>query len=91
MTSLPESADSYRKLGQLLTDTGLDPTAAQHASLYASASGADLPALASTTLRVPSVRHDQHVFRFRNARHLADYITTIPKYRLGPLAGAPAC
>jgi SAM-dependent methyltransferase len=86
---ITKSADSYRELDQLLTDTGLDPGAEQRPSLYASACGAELPALVATALRVATVRHDQHVFRFRDAHHLADYLTTIPKYRLGALVGAP--
>ncbi|MFD0683730.1 class I SAM-dependent methyltransferase [Actinomadura fibrosa] len=86
---ITKSADSYRELDQLLAHTGLDTDATRRPSLYASANSANLPTLTATALDVTTVLHDRHVFRFRDANHLADYLTTIPKYHLGHLQGAP--
>lgn len=86
---ITKSADSYRELDQLLAHTGLDADATRRTSLYLSASGADLPALTAASMNVTTVLHDLHVFRFRDASHLADYLTTIPKYQLGHLHGDP--
>lgn len=85
---ITKSADSYRELDQLLARTGLDPGATRRPSLYASASGTALPALTAASMNVIKVRRDLHVFRFRDADHLADYLTTVPKYQLGHLDGA---
>jgi SAM-dependent methyltransferase len=86
-----KSADSYHELDELLVATGLDPDATARPSLYATASSTLLPAQAATALTLETVTHDRHVFCFSDARHLADYLTTVPKYRLGgPLRTDPA-
>ena len=87
---ISKSADSYYELDQLMVDNGLDAGATRRPSLYAAASGEDLPALAAASLNMVLVLRDPHVFRFRDARHLADYLVTIPKYRLGHLRDDPA-
>jgi SAM-dependent methyltransferase len=85
-----KSADSYQELDQLLTYTGLDPGATTRPSLYATAPGVLLPAQAASAFTVQTVINDRHVFRFRDARHLADYLTTVPKYHLAdPLHANP--
>lgn len=76
-----KSADSYRELDQLLVDTGLDPGALDRPSLYESVHGGNLPELAANVLTVEQVQHDRHTFVFRDAAHLADYLSTVPKYR----------
>ncbi len=86
-----KSADSYHELDELLATTGLDPDAPGRPSLYATAHGSILPTLTAATLLVVEVTSDQHVFRFRDARHLAEYLITVPKYQLTPpLQAAPA-
>jgi SAM-dependent methyltransferase len=87
---ISKSGDSYQELDQLMVDTGLDTDATRRPSLYAAASGEDLPTLAAASLNVVLVLRDPHVFCFRDARHLADYLVTIPKYQLGDLRGDPA-
>ncbi|GAA3509250.1 class I SAM-dependent methyltransferase [Actinomadura keratinilytica] len=79
-----KSADSYHQLDHLLTVTGLDSGATTRPSLYAAADSRRLPALCSNVLTVEAVLHDQHVFLFRDAAHLADYLVTVPKYQLPP-------
>jgi ubiquinone/menaquinone biosynthesis C-methylase UbiE len=86
-----KSADSYHELDELVSSIGLDPDATRHPSLYATAHSTTLPTLAATALAVADVISDHHVFRFRDARHLAEYLSTVPKYRLGePLRTDPA-
>ncbi|MGH3871542.1 MAG: class I SAM-dependent methyltransferase [Pseudonocardiaceae bacterium] len=86
-----KSADSYHELDELLAATGLDPDAACRPSLYATAHGTVLPILTAATLSVVEVTSEQHVFRFRDALHLAEYLMTVPKYQLAPpLQDAPA-
>jgi len=63
--------------------------------LYESAHGQILPALAAPSLHVSRVVRDRHVFRFRDAAHVAAYLVTVPKYQLrasatGPLLTAEA-
>lgn len=85
-----KSADSYHELDDLVAATGLDPAATHRRSLYETADSARLPALTATALTVQAVLHDRHVFRFRNAHHLAEYLITVPKYQLPePLRTAP--
>ncbi|WP_395107576.1 class I SAM-dependent methyltransferase [Actinomadura sp. SCN-SB] len=85
-----KSADSYHELDELLAATGLDPHATTRPSLYASASSTVLPAQVATALTVESVISDHHVFCFRDARHLAAYLSTVPKYELAaPLRSDP--
>lgn len=79
---ISKSTDSYRELDLLLADSGLDPDAAHRPSLYEAASGETLPELAATALTVETVLHDQHVFEFHNATHLAEYLVTVPKFDL---------
>lgn len=76
-----KSADSYHELDGLIARTGLDPEATGHPSLYQSAHGEALPGLVASALRVRAVIRDRHVFRFRNADHVAEYLITVPKYR----------
>ncbi|MBV9448245.1 MAG: methyltransferase domain-containing protein [Streptosporangiaceae bacterium] len=77
-----KSADSYHELDKLLVTTGLDPDATRRPSLYETADSARLPELTATALTVQAVLHDRHVFRFRDAHHLADYLITVPKHQL---------
>lgn len=89
-----KSADSYRELDRLVAAIGLDSDAMHRPSLYGTADSTRLPALVAEAIgetRNVEVLHDRHVFRFRDAAHIADYLATIPKYRLPPsLMGAPA-
>lgn len=87
---ISKSADSYQELDQLMVGTGLDVDATRRPSLYEAASGEDLATLAAALLNVVLVLRDPHVFRFRDARHLAAYLVTIPKYQLGDLRDDPA-
>jgi ubiquinone/menaquinone biosynthesis C-methylase UbiE len=77
-----KSADSYREIDQLITDTGLDPDAARRHSLYTSFHSAIAAEITATRLRVVQVVHQQHVFQFAGLEHLATYLTTTPKYQL---------
>lgn len=77
-----KAADSYHELDDLVAATGLDPAATHRRSLYETADSARLPALTATALTVQAVLHDRHVFRFRDAPHLAEYLITVPKYQL---------
>jgi ubiquinone/menaquinone biosynthesis C-methylase UbiE len=86
---------AYHELDILVAATGLDPQAAGRPSLYESAHGQVLPALAAPSLHVSRVVRDRHVFRFRDAAHVAAYLVTVPKYQLrgsatGPLLTADA-
>jgi SAM-dependent methyltransferase len=86
-----KSADSYRELDALLAATGLDPRAADRASLYATAHSGNLAGLAGPAMDVVLVEHEQHTFTFRDLGHAADYLSTSPKYHLPPgLYGNPA-
>ncbi|MGW9205689.1 class I SAM-dependent methyltransferase [Embleya sp. NPDC055664] len=85
-----KSRDSYRELDWLLARTGLDPTAEQHGSLYASAHSTNLADLARFHLDVVAVEHEKHRFTFANLDHAAEYLATNPKYHLADgLYGSP--
>ncbi|WUI04488.1 class I SAM-dependent methyltransferase [Spirillospora sp. NBC_00431] len=77
-----KSTNSYHELDELLAQTGIDPDATGRPSLYQSAAGHLLPDIAATALTVDAVIRDEHTFCFRTAQHLADYLTTVPKYHL---------
>lgn len=86
-----KSADSYHELDDLVAATGLDPDATQRPSLYETADSTRLPELTATALTVEAVLHDRHVFQFRDAHHLGEYLITVPKYQLPePLRTTPA-
>jgi hypothetical protein len=78
----PRAAAGHRRL---------DPDATRRPSLYETADSTRLPELTATVLTVEAVIHDRHVFQFRNAHHLAEYLTTVPKYQFpASLRVAPA-
>jgi len=77
-----KSADSYRELDQLVAASGLDPLAAERPSLYATAHSDNLADLTATTLDVQRVVHETHRFRFADLAHVAEYLSTAPKYAL---------
>lgn len=77
-----KSADSYHEIGQLITDTGLDPHATSRPSLYQTFHSATAPEITATALRVERLVHEQHVFRFAGLDHIASYVATSPKYQL---------
>jgi ubiquinone/menaquinone biosynthesis C-methylase UbiE len=77
-----KSADSYRKLDQLVAASGLDPHATERPSLYATAHSDNLADLTATALDVQQVVHETHRFRFADLAHVADYLSTTPKYAL---------
>lgn len=88
-----KSADSYHEIDQLITDTRLDTQATSKPSLYESFHSDTAAEIAATALHVEDIVHQQHVFRFSQLDHLAEYVATSPKYRLpehvvdaGPLA-----
>jgi SAM-dependent methyltransferase len=83
-----KSADSYHELDELVAATGLDPEAIHRPSLYEAAHSGILENLTATALTVDAVLHDRHIFRFRNAHHLAEYLTTVPKYQFPQSIGA---
>lgn len=85
-----KAADSYRELDRLIATAGLDPWADQRESLYATAHGGNLGALASSWLDVVSILHEDHDFEFSGLDHAAEYLATNPKYDLAPgLYGNP--
>lgn len=85
-----KSADSYHELDDLIAATGLDPNAPHRPSLYETADSTRLPELTASALTVETVLHDRHVFQFRDAHHLAEYLITVPKHQLPkPLRTAP--
>jgi ubiquinone/menaquinone biosynthesis C-methylase UbiE len=77
-----KSADSYRELDALVAATGLDPAATERPSLYETANSTNLPQLTREVLHVRGVIHERHRFRFADVDHLAEYLTTSPKYVL---------
>lgn len=77
-----KSADSYCELDALVADSGLDPRARDRPSLYATFHSRNAADAVGAHLRVRRVEHQRHVFRFRNLRHVAEYLATTPKYRL---------
>jgi SAM-dependent methyltransferase len=77
-----KSADSYRELDTVMAASGLDPEATRRPSLYETAHGQNLPAIAGEVLVVRDVVQDHHVFRFTGLNHTAEYLATSPKYAL---------
>lgn len=77
-----KSADSYHEIDQIIAETGLDPQASCRASLYDTFHSATAADIVRTALDVADVVHQRHVFEFRDLGHLADYVTTSPKYHL---------
>ncbi|GAB3146942.1 hypothetical protein GCM10027290_29450 [Micromonospora sonneratiae] len=82
-----KSLDSYTELDQLLQAADLDPDAARRPSLYESFHSGNLLGLAAIHLTVLDVLHEQHLFEFADATHLARYLATTPKYRIHPTGG----
>lgn len=83
-----KSRDSYAELDQLVAAAGLDPLAAERASLYQTIHSRNLADLTATAFTVEHIQHDQHQFRFTDLDHAAAYLATSPKYQLPPgLAG----
>ncbi|MBB4984126.1 class I SAM-dependent methyltransferase [Streptomyces nymphaeiformis] len=83
--------DSYREMDQLVAAAGLDPRAEQHESLYISAHSGNLADLATASLDVLAVEHEEHSFTFDGHNHVAEYLATNPKYDLAPgLYGNPS-
>ncbi|PSK66217.1 Demethylrebeccamycin-D-glucose O-methyltransferase [Micromonospora sp. MH33] len=85
-----KSLDSYVEFDHLVHAAGLDPHARQRPSLYESFHSGNLHEIATTSLTVLDIRHEEHVFRFADAAHLAQYLATTPKYRITPAGGAVA-
>jgi ubiquinone/menaquinone biosynthesis C-methylase UbiE len=79
-----KSADSYAELDHLIAASRLDPDATRRPSLYETAHSTNLPDLAAQALAVEQTIHERHVFRFADLGHLAEYMSTVPKYRLPP-------
>ncbi len=77
-----KSADSYRELDELVAASGLDPDACQRPSLYGSAHSGNLASLTANALAVSRVEHEEHRFTFTDLGHVADYLTTNPKYAI---------
>lgn len=77
-----KSVDSYRALDELVAASGLDPDACRRPSLYAAAHSANLAELAARSLTVSRVEHHEHRFTFADLDHVADYVTTSPKYAI---------
>ncbi|MFC8291127.1 class I SAM-dependent methyltransferase [Streptomyces sp. NPDC057242] len=83
--------DSYQEMDQLVAAAGLDPRAEQHESLYISAHSGSLADLATASLDVLAVEHEEHSFTFAGHDHVAEYLATNPKYDLAPgLYGNPS-
>ncbi|MEV4941455.1 class I SAM-dependent methyltransferase [Streptomyces zaomyceticus] len=76
--------DSYQEMDQLAAAAGLDPRAEQHESLYVSAHSGNLADLAALPLDVLAVEHEEHSFTFDGHNHVAEYLSTNPKYDLAP-------
>ncbi|MGW4463008.1 class I SAM-dependent methyltransferase [Micromonospora sp. NPDC004704] len=83
-----KSLDSYRELDHLVQATGLDPNATERTSLYQSFHSGNLLDVAASSLTVLNVIHDEHVFRFVDATHLAAYLATTPKYQMAMTGGS---
>lgn len=75
-----KSIDSYRSLDELVASSGLDPDACRRPSLYESAHSGNLTSLAGRSLKVRHVEHENHRFTFTGLAHVAEYLTTNPKY-----------
>ncbi|MFF4937281.1 class I SAM-dependent methyltransferase [Micromonospora sp. NPDC000729] len=85
-----KSLDSYAELDHLVNAAGLDPHAISRPSLYESFHSGNLHTIAATNLTVLDVQHEEHVFHFADAMHLASYLTTTPKYRINLTGGISA-
>ncbi|MBO4206309.1 class I SAM-dependent methyltransferase, partial [Micromonospora echinofusca] len=85
-----KSLDSYVELDRLVHTAGLDPGATNRPSLYESFHSGNLHTVAASSLTVLDVQHEDHVFGFADATHLARYLTTTPKYRITLTGGIPA-
>jgi ubiquinone/menaquinone biosynthesis C-methylase UbiE len=80
-----KSPDSYREIDALLASTGVDPHACRHPGLYETFTSDNAEDLVTASGFVVRRRVDQqHVFRFNDLAHLAEYASTIPKYQLPP-------
>lgn len=77
-----KSADSYHAIDCVVAEAGLDSRACRRQSLYATFHSGNAADIAAAVLRVERVEHEQHAFRFADLSHLADYLSTSPKYRL---------
>ncbi|TDC60247.1 class I SAM-dependent methyltransferase [Micromonospora sp. KC207] len=84
-----KSLDSYAELDHLVHAAGLDPHATSRPSLYESFHSGNLLTIAATNLTVLDVQHEEHVFQFVDATHLARYLITTPKYRITLTGGIP--
>lgn len=84
-----KSRDSYAELDDLVARAGLDTDAARRPSLYQSFHSGSIAAITATGLTVTRVIHEQHVHRFTGHRHVAGYLATSPKYRMGAAQGDP--
>ncbi|MFI7598267.1 class I SAM-dependent methyltransferase [Actinoplanes sp. NPDC049681] len=87
-----KSADSYHEIDAALAASGLDHEATRRPSLYQSFHSGNAENVLSKAGLVLHRRIDQHhSFRFTGADHLAEYVTTCPKYQLAPeLTADPA-
>ncbi|MGN9764277.1 class I SAM-dependent methyltransferase [Micromonospora sp. SD12] len=85
-----KSLDSYAELDHLVHAAGLDPHAISRPSLYESFHSGNLHTIAATNLTVLDVQHEEHIFHFADATHLARYLTTTPKFRITLTGGIPA-
>ncbi|MEU1964136.1 class I SAM-dependent methyltransferase [Micromonospora sediminicola] len=85
-----KSLDSYAELDHLVHAAGLDPHATSRPSLYESFHSDNLRTVTASHLTVLDVQHEEHVFRFADATHLARYLTTTPKYRITLTGGIAA-
>ncbi|MGW9196985.1 class I SAM-dependent methyltransferase [Micromonospora chersina] len=84
-----KSLDSYVELDHLVHAAGLDPHATSRPSLYESFHSGNLHAIAAKTLTVLDIQHEEHIFQFADATHLARYLITTPKYRITLTGGIP--
>ena len=78
-----KSADSYHELDALVAASKLDPDARNRASLYQSFHSDNAqPELDAAGLVLRHRLDQHHTFLFAGLAHLADYLTTCPKYQL---------
>ncbi|GIM97945.1 class I SAM-dependent methyltransferase [Paractinoplanes toevensis] len=85
-----KSANSYHEIDTALATSGLDPGAPQRPSLYQSFHTANAETVLTTAGLLLNRRTDQqHIFRFADADHLAEYVVTCPKYQLSPALTDP--
>jgi len=75
-----KSSDSYRELDVLVESSGLDPSATNAPSLYATFHSENVEEIVTTVFGVLAIQHEQHCFRFSTPEHAAAYISTSPKY-----------